>query len=165
VFAVDLKEPGNAGSKLSDAEKLADGIADPKARLNALAPLLYGYRKANKTGDVERLIGKAGELAAGISDPKQKISSIRAFARKLIEADCKEEAFAQLQIAADVARKIEGPYDQAYALTDVAEQYAYAGEKGKMEELLKEVDVLATKIEGDPKLQTKDRAKRLRQGR
>jgi hypothetical protein len=165
VYAVDIGEPGNAGSKLKDAEKLADGVTDPGARLRAIAPIIHGYRKANKTADIERLIGKAGELTTAITDPQQKVSAIKSFARALFEANSKEEAMSQLAAAIVVAKTIEGNYDRAYALTDIAEQYSFGGDKDKMEELLKEVDELSKSIEGDPRLQTRDRARRLREGK
>jgi hypothetical protein len=169
VYAVDIQELGNAGSKLKDAEKLADGITEPVERLQAFAPIMYGYRKANKTADIDRIAGKAAELTAGITEPRQKVTAIKTFARALIEANSKEDAFNQLAAAADIARKVEGNYERAYALTDVAEQYAFGGNAEKMEELLKEVDKLADGIDVEKDrpqmLQTRDRAKRLRTGK
>ncbi len=72
-------------SKLKDAEELADGVVDPMDRLQALAPIMYGYRKASKTADIDRIAGKAAELTAGITDPQKKVTAIKSFARGLIE--------------------------------------------------------------------------------
>ncbi len=146
AYGADLQEPGNAMAKLQEAEKLADSVTDINDRLIGIAAIIRGYQKANKTADVNRLIGKAGELSEGIDDARQKAEALITFGRALVDANRKDEAISQLQAAATAASQITRLDGKVHAMTMVAEQYAYVGDLQKARTLLAEADAVAKSI-------------------
>ncbi|MCC7084858.1 MAG: hypothetical protein IT427_07615 [Pirellulales bacterium] len=146
VYAVNLRQPGNASAKLQDAEKLAGDIVAPSDRLTALAAIIRGYAKAKKTADVDRLVETAGELADGIQDPAKKADALSAFGRALVDADRKKQGVSRLAAAAEAANKIDVTYGKVYALASIAEQYAHAGDAAKARALLSECEELSKNI-------------------
>jgi hypothetical protein len=162
VYAVDLQEPGNATTKLQNAEKLADVIDNMNDRLSALGAIIRGYHKANKSADAERLIGKADELSAGIGEGRQKAEALVTISRVMVETNRKDEGLAKLNAATELAKQIPDAYGKVYVMTTLAEQYALAGDAGKSRSLLAEATTLTKSIpEADLRQEIQDRIRRI----
>lgn len=146
IWAQQLEDIEGATDILKEAEKLADQVEDPVAKVTAQLRVVSAFVATKGAGDVERLGAVAVENARGLADERKKAEALADAGGVMHRGGFAEMATALFTEAEAGAEKIADPSGRGYALLNLANRRLAAGAKDDAGKSLTAAEASAEKV-------------------